>query len=242
MSNASMKQVNIINAEDKLTVDLFHGTSTLFLDSIVQNGLGALNPITEWKLLELSKEVYNLSDQYLKETKLFQVSSFSFKNMTEQSNGGAFNFQHGDTYLSPSLKTAVHYAIHKEYGSELLTYTIKLLKELLNKDIPYVKQDLFSKYSKIFGLIESKPSPLLIQVKNVKASSLLNEHGKDPSHNLEQMQEMINESKEFFELMMQQTNFRLTRPVETSNLIFWLINVQIWDIHSPKYNLYEIKI
>lgn len=240
MNNKSVKKVKIINAENQLTVDLFHGTSTLFLDSIIQNGLGGLNPVAEWKLLELCKEVYELSEQHLKETNLFQVSSFSFKKMAEQSNGGAFNFQHGDSYLSPSKQTAARYAINKEYGSELLTYTINFLKELLNKDIPYVKTDLFRKFPKIFGLIKAKPSPLLIQVKNVNASSLLNEHGEDPKYNLEQMQEMMNDRKELYDAVMQQTNFRLTAPVETSNLKFWLINVQKWNNLTPQYNLYQI--
>lgn len=240
MYNISVKIEQIINAENQLTVDLFHGTSTLFLDSIIHFGLGGLNPVAEWKLFDLSKEVYQLSEQHLKDTQLFNVSSFSFKKMIEQSNSGAFNFQHGDTYLSPSKQTAVNYVINKEYGSELLSYTISFLKELLNKDISYVKKDLAIKFPKIFGLIKVKPSPLLIQVKNVKASSLLNEHGEDPKHNLDQMQKMMNERKELYEPLMQQTNFRLTTPVETSNLKFWLINVQKWDSLTPLYNLYEI--
>jgi hypothetical protein len=232
----------IINSKNQLTVDLFHGTSTLFLDSIIQNGLGGLNPVKEWNLLELSKEVYELSVKHLQDTQLFQVSSNSFKAMTEQSNNGSrsFNFQHGDSYLSPSKATAAKYAINKEYGSELLTYTINFLKELLSKDIPYVKIDLFKKYPEIFGLIETKPAPLLIQVKNVNTSSLLSEHGEDPKHNLEQMQEMMNVSKKFYDIAMQQTNFRLKAPVETSNLKVWLINVQKWNSLVPKYNLYEI--
>jgi hypothetical protein len=240
MNNKLVKKEQIINAENQLTVGLFHGTSTLFLDSIIQHGLGGLNPVVEWKLLELSKEIYELSEQHLKETKLYEVSSISFKKMVYQSNGGAFNFQHGDSYLSPSKQTAAFYAINNKYGSELLSYTINFLKELLNKDIPYVKTDLFRKFPKIFGLIEAKPSPLLIQVENVTASSLLNEHGEDPKHNLEQMQEMMNESKELYEVIMQQTNFRLTKPVETSNLKFWLINVQKWNNLTPQYNLHEI--
>lgn len=230
----------MINSKNQLTIDLYHGTSTLFLDSIIQNGLGGVNPVTEWKLLELSKEVYSLSEQYLKETQLFKMSSFSFKKMTEQSNGGTFNFQHGDTYLSPSQNTAVRYAIGKEFGSELLTYTIDFLKELLKLEIQYVKYDLSKNYPKIFGLIEARPSPLLIHVKNVPISLLLSEHGDDPKHNLDEMQELMNEGKELFETVLQQTNFRLTIPIETSDLRFWLINVQKWNYYLPQYNLYEI--
>ena len=231
----------MITTESKLTINLYHGTSTLFLDSIVHNGLGAVNPVNEWKLLELSKEVYALSEQYLKETKLFQVSSYSYKSMTEQTNSGSFNFQHGDTYLSPSKQTAARYAINKRYGSEMLTYTIDFLKELLSLDIKYVKSDLFRKYPKVFGLIEANPSPLLIQVSNVKISSLLSEHGADPQANLDEVEQHINESPDFFDTIMQQTNFRLISPMQVDDLKLWLINVQKWHNLSPQYNLYEIK-
>lgn len=224
-----------------LTIDLYHGTSTLFLDSIIQKGLAAVNPVNEWNLLELSKEVYALSEQHLKETNLFQVCSHSFKNMTEQSKCGSFNFQHGDTYLSPSKQTAARYAINKRYGSELLTYTLDFLKELLSLDIKYVKTDLLRKYHKIFGLIEANPSPMLIQVSNVNVSSLLSEHGNDPQANLEQVEQFINESPKFFDTVLQQTNFRLVSPMQIDNLKFWLINVQKWHNLSPEYNLYEIK-
>jgi len=231
----------MVNKENNLTIDLYHGTSTLFLDSILASGLGGINPVNKWKLLELSKEVYDLSVKHLKETKLFQVSSYSFKKMTEQTSAGSFNFQHGDTYLSPSKQTAARYAINKRYGSELLTYTIDFLKELLSFDIQYVKSDLFKKYPKIFGLIEANPSPLLIQVSNVNISSLLSEHGDDHQSNLNEIEELLHGSIDFFDTALQQCNFRLVSPVTINNLKFWLINVQEWNHLSPKYNLYEIK-
>lgn len=237
-----MKIKKIIDTKNQLTVDLFHGTSTLFLNSIIQYGLGGINPISKWKVLELSKEVYNLSEQHLKETNLFKLSSIPFKKMVEQSSSGTFNFQHGETYLSPSKTTAARYAINKEYGSELLTYTIDFLKELLNNDIQYVKNDLCISYSKIFGLINARPSPIIIQAKNVKATSLLNEHGNDPKPNFDEMKnEIMTGGNENFDLTMQQTNFRLIAPIETCNLKFWLINVKKYCNLSPQYNLYEIK-
>jgi hypothetical protein len=131
----------MIDAENRLTIDLYHWTSSLFLDTIVQNGLGAINPVMEWNLLELSKEVYKLSEEFLKETTYFMISSDSFKRMAEQKPSTGFNFQHGDTYLSASRYTAANYAINKRYGSEILTYTIDFLQQLLKLDIPYVIQN-----------------------------------------------------------------------------------------------------
>jgi hypothetical protein len=223
-----------------LPVNLYHGTSTLFIDSIMKSGLGAVNPIQEWKVLELSKEVYDLSVIHLQETGLFQVSSSSFKAMTEQKNSGSFNFQHGSTYLSPCKQTAAHYAIRKRYGSEILTYTIDFLKDLLNLDIPYVKKELFIKYRDIFGFIEACPSPLLIQVSNIDKSSLLDEHGGDPKENIKEIEDLFIEDSSLIETYLQQCNFRLTTPIPVINLKFWLINVQRFDPLWPEYNLYQI--
>lgn len=239
--NAPESPWQMIDATNQLAVDLYHGTSTLFLDSILKNGLGGVNPVTDLKLLELSKEVYELSTQHLKETQLFQVSSYSFKKMAEQSNSGKFNFQHGDTYLSPTKHTAARYAISKRYGSELLTYTIDFLKLLIELKIKYVTVDLYKKYPKVFGLIESNPSPLLIQAKSIAVSSLSDEHGNSPFENLKNINELMSESSDLRDMMLQQTNFRLTSPVSASDLKLFLINVQNWSSLSPKYNLYEIK-
>jgi hypothetical protein len=223
-----------------LTIDLYHGTSTVFLDSIIQNGLGGVNPVAEWKLLELSKAVYDLSEQHLKGTQMFQARSDSFKMMTEQAICGTLNYQHGDTYLSPSKFTAARYAISKRYGSEILSYTIDFLNEFLSLDIKYVKSDLFRKYPEIFGLIETCPSPLLIQVSNVNVASLLSEQGGDPEANLQLIKRMMTESKDVSDAVLQQVNFRLTSPMQLDDLKFWLINVQNWAPLCPQYNLYEI--
>ena len=43
----------LLNSRDQLTIDLFHGTSSLFLDSILSHGLGGINPVKDWKILEI---------------------------------------------------------------------------------------------------------------------------------------------------------------------------------------------
>jgi len=37
---------------------LYHGTLSLFLDGIIKNGLGGMNPISEWKNLDLAREIH----------------------------------------------------------------------------------------------------------------------------------------------------------------------------------------
>ena len=223
-----------MNEKNELTVDLFHGTSTIFLNSIIRNGLGGINPVEDWNILELSKEVYELSEKYLKETKIFKKSSLSFKEMAKQSNSGVLNFQHGDTYLSTSKKAAIRYSIHKEYGSELLTYTINFLKELINLEIPYVMKDLYRKHKNIYKIINVNPSPILIQTKNVDVSILLDEFGNDPKDNFEKINTFSNGDIPI--------NFRLKSPIKSDKLTFWLINVTKQLAYDEQYNLYEINI
>ncbi len=231
----------MIGPDNRLTIDLYHGTSTLFLDSIVQNGLAGINPVQDWNLVDLCKEVYDLSEQHLKTTELFERSAYSLKLMAEQnpSSNSSFNYQHGETYVSPSKMTAIRYAT-KKYGSEMLTYTIEFLNELLKQDIPYVKSELYRKYHQIFGFILAAPSPLLIQVKNVKVDSLLSEQGDKPDSKLEFISKTLAEVPEMADSLLQQTNFRLIQPVEVSNLKIYIVNVKDYNGSLRDYNLYEI--
>lgn len=45
----------------------YHGTSSLFLRSIKKNGLGGINPNIDYKLLELLRFLYELSESKLQD-------------------------------------------------------------------------------------------------------------------------------------------------------------------------------
>lgn len=224
-----------------LQINLYHGTSTVFLESILKNGLGGLNPVKEWNLINLSKEVFRLSEIHLKETELFLRSSYSFKKMTEQSKAGSFNWQHGDTYLSPSKQTASSYAINKKYGSELLSYTLEFLKELIKLKLDEIKK-LQYEYRKVFSLLNINPAPLLIEVSNIPTSILVDEKGEDPQSNLNEVTELLKMENSIRELYLQQTNFRLTKPIKKPNLKVWLINPLTPNQLLHKFKLYEIVV
>lgn len=69
--------------------------------------------------------------------------------MVEQ-RSAAMNFQHGETYLSPSRLTAIRYAANKRYGSELLSYTLYFLNELIRLEVDGVQDKLYRAYPHIF--------------------------------------------------------------------------------------------
>jgi hypothetical protein len=231
--------MQIINAKNQLTIDLFHGTSTLFLDSIIKHGLGGLNPVNEWNLLELSRDLYRLSEKYLSETGYFQENQYGFQRMTEQSSGGSANYQHGQTYPSPSKFTALRYA-RNYYGSELLTEIMNHWKELLKLEDATASNYLAAKYPKILSLMGATLQPLLIRIKNVEVSSLLSEKGEDPNEYLRKINDAKNKESYNPDTSLQQTNFRLTKRVSVENLTIWEVYFTNDDVTSPEYSLSEL--
>jgi hypothetical protein len=238
-----------ITKDGKLTIPLFHGTSTIFLESIIENGLGGRNPIKDLNLFELANEVYTLSEKYLKDTELYEVSYGSFELMIKQNTGTALsmNFQHGDTYVTPSQKTAVRYVMgdketrpeHKqqEYGSEFLTYTLWFMMEIIKKNISEVEDNLIKRFPKVYNLLKSTPSPIIVEMKEIPIDHLLSEDGKDPDKTLKQIQSFFD--KDMPELC-QQSNFRLKQPVPTSELKFWMINDQQYVKETDTFKLFRI--
>jgi hypothetical protein len=227
------------NPNDVLQVPLYHGTSTLFLESISKHGLGGKNPVEEWKILELAQEVYKISSNHLEGWDCFDNRKFSFGMMTEQVAGG-FNWQHGDAYVSPSKRVAIGYAIGKRFGSELLTYTLDWLEELIRREIPGVKDSLFRRFPEAFSCIEASPSPILIELQNIPKSSLVAEDGGDPSANFNSIASISAPDPEIQEILLGVNNFRLkaSAPVEDQKYLF--INVVDSNPHAPKYKLYSL--
>jgi len=225
----------------QLLIPLYHGTSSLFLSSIKDHGLGGRNPVKDWDLLELSRRVLELSENHLKDTEMFAARSGSFRKMTEQKTGRA-NWQHGDTYLSPAGSTALRYAIDKRFGSELLTYTLGFLDELVRRDVPGVKDELYCQFSKVFGFLEACPSPVLIEANQTPIGALAGEDGSDASANLQFIEDAFEQRADTAKVLIQQANFRLREPVPVEKLRFWLVSISQWRPHDPEFELYEINV
>jgi hypothetical protein len=228
-------------AEEVLTVPLYHGTSSLFLEGIRRLGLGAKNPLAELNLYAFSREVHALTEKHLSSTVEFKKRFGSFSRMVSQAFG-SWNFQHGQTYLSPSIGQATIYAINNRYGSELLTYTLDFLQLLLQREIPGVRRELFQQYRPIFNLLDVSPAPILVSVSSITASMLQTEQGKDARERLVEVQQLANGDLENLEILGQQMNFRLTTPVRLEEMRASLINVTHYDSIIPKYVLYEINL
>jgi hypothetical protein len=236
---ASNTKVTRTALQDKRPVPLYHGTSSLFLGSILRSGLGGTNPIAEWKVLEFAALIQPLVEKHVAAREDFMVKAQSFKYMVEQKSA-AMNFQHGDTYVSPSMSTAVRYAANTRYGSELLTYTLDFLAELIRLKVDGVSDKLYRAYPHIFEKLDISPAPLLIRVDDIDSRALAAENGGDAGPALKHVYETIRRSPEICDVLLQQTNFRLRRPIPATELKIWFIDVVRWDAAFPKYSLYSL--
>lgn len=229
-----------IAAQEKLPIPLYHGTSSLFLGSIIRAGLGGANPIADWNVLEFAHLIYLLVEKHASALQDFILKAQSFKFMMEQKSA-AMNFQHEETYLSPSLSTAVRYAADNRYGSELLTKTLDFLAELIRLKVDGVADKLYQAYPHIFEKLDIYPAPLLIQVENIDSAALASEGGGDAEHALEFVHETVRSSPEMCDVLLQQTNFRLRRPVSVTELKIWFIDVVRWVPYGrPEFSLYPL--
>jgi hypothetical protein len=223
-----------------LAMPLYHGTSTVFLEGIRHAGLGGLDPIKEWDVLALATRVLALSETHLQHNKLFQQWRTAFVSMVRQ-DSGQMNWQHGQPYLSPSLKTAIRYAINKKYGSELLSYTLELLAELVRLEQPEVVQDLYQEHRRLFGLLDASPAPLVIEATAIPVDALRTENGASPDSQIETLAGLANQP-DLLDTLGQQLNFRLLGTHPSAKLTFWFVNVLRWHHLSPETQLYRLQV
>lgn len=226
---------------NRLVIPLYHGTSTLFLDSIVKHGLGGANLMKDWNVLELAREVEVLSEKHISKTKVFLNCHMSFRRMIRQETG-TMNWQHGDTYLSPAKQTAIRYAADKRFGSELLTYTLKFLEELVRHEVPGIRDDLYQRFPQAYHVLDLSCSPILIEANGVPVFSLAGEDGGDASGNLRVIDDALRNHPDNVDMFIGQKNFRLRRSIPVEALRFWLMNVSRYDPIFPEITLYDINV
>jgi hypothetical protein len=218
-----------------LPVPLYHGTSTLFLDGIARSGLGGENPISRLGVFEFASAIHPLVQEHFAADREWAGKARSFGLMVEQ-RSGVLNFQHGDAYLSPVMSTAVRYAVNKRYGSEILTYALDFLDELIRRKVPGIVDDLYKRFPQVFGLLDISCAPMLIEVRDVSTSDLVDEFGGDAMHNVQAVRDSLSHQGSA-NIDLQQTNFRLSRAVPIARVSFWLINVSRWHPLVPEYSL-----
>lgn len=171
-----------LQIDGRLTFPLYHATSSLFYDSIVEHGLGGKNPIEELKVLQALRQLL----VYEKEHPLKVELWFYLEEMAQQQITAGSNWQHGQAYLTSSKRNARQHARNK-YGSELISETLKLYttlgcpKEFGSDEYPVLK------------LVAQTASPLYVTISAVPLECLSGEKG-EPINEVISLHERVNES------------------------------------------------
>jgi len=223
--------------DGKLTIILYHGTSSFFVESIVNHGLGAVNLIESLKVLPLLKRLYDIANRIFQNDEEWILNKLCIDNIVKQEiTKGGFNFRHGSTYLTPVELTAARYAINNPFGSEAISTTLSLYDKILQKDPNYQFDDEI-KNSLLFKKSLSKYKPILIKVKNVKTSYLKGETDESILKVLGKLENALKEDERLFNVIAQQINFELIKSIEASQLEIFDIIVTKEDSIFPEYKL-----
>jgi hypothetical protein len=164
----------VLVKEGKLTLPLFHGTSSLFVKSIFKNGLGGENPIQELRVIPFLQNLCEACQRTLSGDPRWLSEKWLVDQMLSQQNP---NFRHGGSFLSPSRLTAVRYAASNPFGSEVISIAAQLYK-LLTEFEPRHKLDLRVTEFPIIAVLNKTPNPVLVEVSHVNISYLQGEQGQ----------------------------------------------------------------
>jgi hypothetical protein len=171
-----------------LPFPVYHGTSSLFLESIKNNGLIKEYVVKNYKALELIEILYDtINNSSIKEkpewlSPIIGIKSYFREKVEEILEQDSRHYQHSDLYISTSSHWARRYADYESYIEskepkprnglgELLNFCQDLYS-LLNKYNVDIDSNTRSKYSNTFKLFEMESKPVVIQINNLPLSKL----------------------------------------------------------------------
>lgn len=195
----------------KLIIPLYHGTSSFFLPSICENGLGGINPIEQTNARAFFEEIFKLCDVALAGDEDWEACKFAPELLRDQENNGdSANYQHGDTYLSPSRASAVGYALTNRYGSELISNAHRLFSLVQDRQ-PKLLGCSELVHHPLMNIFNYDHKPIILKICNMPISILASESGGSPEKTLDSLQIFL----PFVNLtrMVFNSNFRLLHPV-----------------------------
>jgi len=200
-----------MNQNGLLGITLYHGTSSIFHDSIVEHGLGGIDILLQYKVKELLEVLCSVFENDYPNNDWWVMSGFICEKMlNNQVANSGMNFRYGSIYLSPSLFTARKYASLNKYGSEYLSIFMQGFEELKKLDINTATQ-LLSADSPVLKLLDKNSEPLVLAIDGIDKSWLSTEAGND----IEGQLQTLNETPE---ILWQQFNFETSEVIPYENI------------------------
>lgn len=213
----------MIDDQGCLKIPLYHGTSSLFVDSIRVSGLGGSHDpeLFDHRILSLLAECLSKCENL---TEYWEGESLLIEKMLNQSVTEAnFNFRYGGVYLTPSRFTARRYAENK-MGSEFLS-TIHDAFVALGSVNPLDAERIIPAGHKLRKVFQGDYKPVLITAHGVSKELLKTEQGKDIQDQIESMVDIKNKVDGMdSDALWQQYNFEFCGVISPNLLQFADLN------------------
>lgn len=186
-----MKSSKLLNPRGDFRCAFYHGTSTLFLNSIQETGLGGRNRVKEFGWAVAFRDLFELADQKVADNAGWQQVRAGLLPIVEQrltSDGLQFNFSHGQVYISPVPELASQYAM--EAGCEILDYVKRLSLILSQKGYTKDVQSILPTH--LQETLGKTYRPVLIKIKGLRFRDVETENGVDKVRLLQKYESFFN--------------------------------------------------
>lgn len=157
---------------------VYHATGTLFLSSIINEGLKPMDLDIKYKVKEALRLLLQIvPSEYVtdyEKSKFFldnvRTTYGTIKNFIEQDNG---LFQHGSLYVNTGLERTKEFALSREKGSELITYAFRLYN--FCKNHKWFEQNDFElqfekQFSELISVFSEENLPVVLSFETNTAS------------------------------------------------------------------------
>ena len=177
----------------------YHGTSTIFLDSIREMGLGAINPNIDYKNLDVLNYLFELAEVYLltnneylkiRDTTTAIAKQTFLKVIDEKGNEFLHNYVHDGIYVALSRARAAIYASSNKYGSEILERCIVLYKLLTDNKIEFQIPKEINLFH-IENYLDYDPKPIIVEIIDIADDKLEKEDGGNAKEALDFLREKV---------------------------------------------------
>lgn len=230
--------------------NFYHGTSTIFLESIKTTGLGTVNPNLDFKNLDVLRYLVSITEKYLlkdQEYLVLRTNTLAMAKQTVIENTliksdiiPNFNFRHDKMHVSLSRIMALNYCITNKYGSEMLERCIRLINILERNNIAYDIPNEINLFN-IKKYIDTDTKPILVEIIGLEDECVEEENGKDGKEMMSIFRnraQKLNQKEISLEEM--KYNFRVLKPIEPSKLRFYEIDYEGLPGKNFEYTLSKV--
>lgn len=153
--------------DKKLLIPLYHGTSTLFLDSINNYGFGGRNLIKEINAMDMLTKLYERCISETDFKKKEPVSDIVCRKVLSRDS----DWHYDSIYLTTSKCAAINHANFYKYGSEVLSVAMYVYEYMLKNNIHYQFENELHK-ELVAYLQKAKINPVVFEFTNINIDTL----------------------------------------------------------------------